>query len=81
MDNKCSIAIDSDEYDSKYRFMYHITPQMEMCEFAERSKLHDVPVRLDGYNCYGEKFFSAYAIGFANTKARLSNVNAFIDKQ
>lgn len=72
MDNECSIAIDSDEYDSKYQFVYHVTPQMEMCEFAERAKLNDVPVRLDGYKCYGETFYSAYAIGYANTKASSS---------
>lgn len=78
MDNNCAIAIDSQEYDSKYQFVYHETPQMEMCEFAERARMHDIPVQLDGYKCYGEKFYSAFAIGFAKTRARSKVVNDFI---
>lgn len=72
----CAIAIDSGAKDVKRRFVYHVTQQLEMCNFAERAKWHDVPVRLDGFLRYGDKFYSAHSIDLANRKATSSiNVN------
>lgn len=64
----CYVAMSNGDANGRHRYEWHASNSFALCEFAERCRFLEVPVKLSAIEESGNNI--AEALEFANTRAR-----------